>query len=83
MTRKDYVLIATALDAARCASNDDDVQEGVTLAARYLCIDLAATYPRFDRDRFLKACGETRRAKTYKLLAKALVAELAADHRRP
>ena len=57
MTRKDYVLIAAALDAARRASNDDDVQEGVTFAARHLCIDLAATNPRFDRERFLEACG--------------------------
>lgn len=58
MTRKDYVLIAAALRAARppgtallarCHQADCDA---LVIADR-----LAGDNPRFDRERFLKACG--------------------------
>ena len=52
MTRKDYVLIADVLAVAWWASNDQ---------RRHIAHDLAdalgADNPRFDRDRFLVACG--------------------------
>jgi hypothetical protein len=56
MTRRDYVLIAAALKAAQ----DDEVKAGhpVYDTATYKLADvLARENPRFDRERFLKACG--------------------------
>lgn len=53
MTRKDYVLIAAAIRAA------DDGMCHITI--RHLANELAAALaednPRFDRERFLIACG--------------------------
>lgn len=56
MTRKDYVLIADALKhAAAC----DPGTEGGGIYRAAVCIAdaLAADNPRFDRARFLQACG--------------------------
>ena len=50
MTRKDYILIAAAI---ACVDDYDARQE----AASYLAINLAKDNPRFDRVRFLEACG--------------------------
>ena len=72
MTRKDYVNIAAAILATqvRIKANrfeqrggkvypiDQDEQlRGVRRAAAHLCEFLADDNPRFDRGRFLKACG--------------------------
>lgn len=47
MTRKDYILIAAALKAAQT----------IPQAARNLADQLAQDNLRFDRTRFLEACG--------------------------
>lgn len=64
MTRKDYELIAGAVSRSRMAKTlDADAKRrgAAEDALRLVAIDLAATLahdnPRFDRDRFLKACG--------------------------
>ena len=64
MTRKDYILIAAALrnahDAIRQkepAECHDDMLDGIGYAADYLVDALANDNPRFDRARFLAACG--------------------------
>ena len=62
MTRKDYCAIAGAI---RAAMEHDDwdvlgstaIPFGVTLAADRIAEVLAANNPRFDRDRFMEACG--------------------------
>ena len=62
MTRKDYVAIAAAIsDGAlvNCATQAE-VQMQATVRskiARQLAEGMAADNPRFDRARFLKACG--------------------------
>ncbi len=60
MTRKDYVLIAAALAAAKdCADatmpGNADITAGIALAARYIAADLGRQNPRFDAARFMKA----------------------------
>lgn len=65
MTRKDYVAIAAAIRAARrdvtnreppeCVA---DMQDGISLAAEHLADALRRDNPRFDRARFLAACGD-------------------------
>lgn len=61
MTRKDYILIAQAIKDAKPASVKDDygngLDVGVERAAFRLADALAVDNPRFDRERFLVACG--------------------------
>ena len=64
MTRKDFQLIADALVNLRTfEAHDSEMSETVARAVRYssvvdaLASALATTNPRFDRDRFLGACG--------------------------
>lgn len=63
MTRKDFELIAAALKEARDQVPQTDTLHhtcellGHSTAARVLAYALAKTNPRFDRERFLKACG--------------------------
>ena len=66
MTKKDYVLIAAALkDAKRPLCPDwtlNDclrVDQGWTAAVMHVTSALNAENPRFDRTRFLAACGVT------------------------
>ena len=66
MTRKDYILIAAALNSALqtpdywYASNcDSQYEKGAKSAINALAVSLASDNPRFDRERFLKACGVT------------------------
>jgi hypothetical protein len=56
MTRKDYVVIAAALRRSLERSPLAD-STGVIDAALAMADALAGTNPRFDRSRFLKACG--------------------------
>ena len=56
MTRKDYVLLAEALKAV-IQSVDKPERTGALLAANEIAHCLAEDNPRFDRARFLKACG--------------------------
>lgn len=67
MSRKDYELIAAAIHRSRMAKEVDQrakmaklnaaAVEGVRLVAIDLAASLAADNPRFDRRRFLAACG--------------------------
>ena len=50
MTKKDFVAIAAAI------AQMDTTTANRSLAAGLLASVFAATYPRFDRDRFLAAC---------------------------
>jgi hypothetical protein len=55
MTRKDYELMVAALTAVRAESSSDSVSyEGI---CRQLTTVLQRDNPRFNRDRFLAACG--------------------------
>lgn len=55
MTRKDFELIAAALNDVLRDPDVDDVTHAN--CARSLAAGLATTNARFDRERFLKACG--------------------------
>lgn len=58
MTRKDYELIAAAVAEANADMVDHPGRlAGAAQVARYLARELRGTNPRFDRDRFLRACG--------------------------
>lgn len=60
MTRKDYELIAEALDHVYRQTELAEAQYGVKLAAHRIADALASTNPRFDRERFIfAAIGET------------------------
>jgi len=56
MTRKDYQLIAAALKDALSAF-DHPKRAGAVLAAQELAYRLRDDNPRFDRKKFLEACG--------------------------
>ena len=65
MTRKDYELLAKSLATLRIVYpdgtpvNDYDkgFEHGTKQAAQYIASALAGDNNRFDRERFLKACG--------------------------
>ena len=64
MTRKDYQLIADAFTAARkdvftteLDASRADTLDGISLAAGWVADALARDDPRFDRVKFLTACG--------------------------
>ena len=64
MTRKDYVAIAAAIALTRDyiartepEENQIDMRDGAALAAEHIANVMAQDNPRFDRQRFLKACG--------------------------
>lgn len=57
MTRKDYKLIANAINEAVLLSVTKQQNEGVNLAAQTLATALAKDNPRFDMQRFIEACG--------------------------
>jgi hypothetical protein len=56
MTRKDYILLADALKAAAYALNPPE-RYGALLAAYEISHILQEDNPRFDRKRFMDACG--------------------------
>jgi hypothetical protein len=61
MTRKDYVMIADAIKGALNYEKDfNQNEEGarvVKYVAHTIALSLQFDNPRFDRDRFLVACG--------------------------
>lgn len=63
MTKKDYAAIAAIFARIDCnPENDSDLYDaGHTTAMRCMALELCTVFkrdnPRFDRDRFLKACG--------------------------
>jgi hypothetical protein len=56
MSKKDYVLIASAISESRVFAGSDD-KNGITLATFSIADKLQRENPRFDRGRFLTACG--------------------------
>lgn len=57
MTKKDYILIATAINREyRYRSDDSDCRNGVVGVAHVLADALGDENPRFDKTRFLEAC---------------------------
>jgi len=59
MTRKDYVMVADSIKASRenWEGFTPDAQEAIDGLARSLASKLAQDNARFDRARFLDACG--------------------------
>lgn len=60
MTRKDFQLIADVLNDCResyADANADAGTQAIETVAECFALRLRATNPRFDRDRFLRACG--------------------------
>lgn len=61
MTKKDFELIAAVLKAARINYHYREVMDILTEHHNRMCTEiadaLATTHPRFDRARFLAACG--------------------------
>jgi hypothetical protein len=59
MTRKDYELIAATIRNARLQGSyhTDEAESMRELIAAHIAHELANDNPRFDRARFLKACG--------------------------
>lgn len=64
MTKKDFILISAVIqgrmererDIARQGNKTELAQIAIKILAKYLANELQHTNPRFDRDRFLKAC---------------------------
>jgi len=57
MTRRDYVAIAAALAAERACWTKADGIFALTSAANRIADVMSRDNPRFDRERFLAACG--------------------------
>lgn len=68
MTRKDYEALAAAIRAARAEIEEKemgsglvtsvaDLLDGTAYAAEFIADALARDNPRFNRERFLSACG--------------------------
>ena len=59
MTKKDYELIANSLHRAYICLDDDNEldKQDILVIIRHLCMSLELENPRFDPDKFLKACG--------------------------
>ena len=57
MTRKDYVAIAAAICETLKYHERTDAIDALAFLARDLAATMARDNPRFDRARFLKACG--------------------------
>ena len=60
MTRKDYVKLASAVHQAHRDTDSDGstvTPAAIASVAYKLAAILATDNPRFDRDRFLRACG--------------------------
>lgn len=57
MTRKDYVAISKAIAATRGNYGNLAVQKAIDNVAYALADEFRGDNPRFDYDRFVKACG--------------------------
>lgn len=58
MTRKDYVLIASAFSEARDQAKSKDAHQALSQVTHALAGDLKRDNPRFDVQHFLRAAGE-------------------------
>jgi len=59
MTRKHFVAIATELSEIRRSMESREALDAVDRSAAAIADVCAETNPRFDRARFLRACGVT------------------------
>jgi hypothetical protein len=57
MTKKDYIAIARAVQVQMHVTEDTMRQATIGSVAHQLAETFAGDNPRFDRDRFLAACG--------------------------
>lgn len=57
MTKKDYELIAASLYIAWRSAKSDEERFGVVLARDNILATLQDNKPKFDRNKFLQACG--------------------------
>lgn len=58
MTRKDYIAIARAIsDSVRVQEGQGKQVDGIMFTAEMIARELKTDNPRFDRDRFMRACG--------------------------
>lgn len=57
MTRRDFIAIAADIRTRVEASTDAHERSALLLLAQDLCVTLRAANARFDRARFLTACG--------------------------
>jgi len=57
MTRKDYVRVSTVINTERIGATSPDVLESLERVAGDLAAWFAGDNPRFDKGRFLAACG--------------------------
>ena len=57
MTKKHYEALARILSSQMCDAEMETCQHTVRLITRDIADYLATENPRFDRSRFLKACG--------------------------
>lgn len=61
MTRKDYVIIADSIKGSINYEQSFNNNQAAVSALRFLALTLSSSLeednPRFDRDRFLDACG--------------------------
>jgi len=60
MSKKDYELIASAIRRTREATDNVMAQAVLSTLSVTIAADLADNNPRFDLDRFLRACGSTK-----------------------
>lgn len=59
MSRKDYVKVAEVIAAGMTCAKTDDTRQTVHVIATCIGEVFAADNPRFDRERFMAACGVT------------------------
>lgn len=60
MTRKDFIVISIVLKTALLKHqevNNDAGVDAIKLTISLMATSLAVTNPRFDEERFIKACG--------------------------
>lgn len=58
MTKKDYELIAGGIRQGLLAVKGHNIRtEAVTMTAKFLAIELKLDNPRFNKTKFLQACG--------------------------
>lgn len=57
MSKKDYVLIARVINAQRRHFKHNMAFEALDVISEQLSLALAEENPRFNRDKFLNACG--------------------------
>lgn len=59
MTKKHFKMIAETLRQTKERERHTEIKFGISCAAYQLANKFAAEYPRFDKQKFLEAAGET------------------------